>query len=243
MNPPSIHFPALAADARLAGHQRRQTQAMGLLPLGLSLLFMAAATPQRPPAGLWRGVAGAIGGMVLLEALWRAARRGGLRAYAIWHWLLRYAFIALCPLLLWFATGPAILEKTGPNPPLLLGGLLLLYPLGRVLAELARARPRPAPALRFALVVVRQLQIAVVALAAAGILLGVILEAQGDLPTDPTPIVLLISLLVTLVLLAGVIQIVAGVRGDLPPAAPRPTLDDPPPPPPENPVKYGSERF
>lgn len=48
MKTPDTRFPTLASNAALADVQVRQTLAMGLVPLGLALLLMAAMAPDPP---------------------------------------------------------------------------------------------------------------------------------------------------------------------------------------------------
>ena len=103
-------FPALGAESPLAGVQFRQTLALGLVPLGLALLRMAATAPDWPPAGLWFGAAAAPAGMATLWILWRRAGRNRLFGYSSVHFLVRYLFVVLCPALLWFAFGATVLE-------------------------------------------------------------------------------------------------------------------------------------
>ncbi|MDD3440806.1 MAG: hypothetical protein PHU50_05070, partial [Kiritimatiellae bacterium] len=66
MKEPATRFPSLASNAALADVQARQTLAMGLVPLGLALLLMAAMAPDRPLPGLWAGAGLALGGMALM---------------------------------------------------------------------------------------------------------------------------------------------------------------------------------
>ena len=59
-------FPGLSADARLADAELRLTLAIGLLPLGIALLLMAAGLPDWPSPGLWAGLGLTLAGMGVL---------------------------------------------------------------------------------------------------------------------------------------------------------------------------------
>ena len=133
-------FPDLAATAQLADVQVRQTLALGLLPLGIAVLLMAAGFPPRGLA-VSAGIVASL--MALLWRQWWRARRGGARGFSTWHFLTRYLFVAACPVLLWQVFGGAILAMTGAFPPGLLGLLLVIHPVGLIL----RARSGPDPSL------------------------------------------------------------------------------------------------
>lgn len=248
MKAPATRFPTLASNAALAAVQVRLTLAMGLAPLGLAVLLMAAMVPDPPPPGVWAGAGLALGGMGLMWTLWRRSGHTYRRGYSTVHFLVRYLFMVLCPLLLWSVFGAVVLELAGWLPPLLLAALLLLYPLGRLLQERVDPDPTQTPGLELARVACRQLQFGLGAVAFAGLLTGAILDAGRDLPTaEPTPLLLLIWLLTLLALLGGIVLTVAQAQHLYGRRAPPPTLDDPPPPPnaaaAKNVLRFGSEKF
>lgn len=245
MKPRAPWFPSLAAEAPLAAVQLRQTLAMGLVPLGIALLLMAAGTPDWPSPGLWTGAGAVVAGMALLEGLWRKTARRPLRGYSTTHFLVRYLFIVLCPLLLWIVFGPTILELAGALPPVLLGLMLLAYPFGRMLHERIGADPVAAPRLERAYLAIRQAEIALGILALAGMLSGAILDAHRNYPTDPTPALILVWLLAAIAILVGAVIGYAQGHGLSGPTRPPQALDDEPPPavPRGAKTRFGSERF
>lgn len=244
MKTPDTRFPTLASNAALADVQVRQTLAMGLVPLGLALLLMAAMAPDPPLPGLWIGAALTLGGMGLMWALWRRSGHTYLRGYSTVHFLVRYLFVVLCPLLLWTAFGAVVLEMAGWLPPLLIAALLLLYPFGRLLQERVDPDPMRTPGLELARVACRQLQIGLGSVAFAGLVTGAILDAERDYPTDPAPLLIVIWLLTLLALLGGLVLTVAQAQRLYGRPAPPPTLDDPPPPTSsKKALRFGSEKF
>ena len=245
MKRPAVRFPSLAADAALADVQVRQTLAMGLVPLGIALLLMAATAPDLPPPGLWAGAGLAAGGMGLIWALWRRSGHRYLRGFSTTHFLVRYLFIVLCPVLLWSVFGAVILEMAGWFPPVLLALLLLLYPVGRILRERVGTEPLRHPHEEMTRIICGQLQMVLGVAALTGLVSGAVIDAQQDYPTDPTPLLLLLWLLALLAVLAGIVLAAAHwhrLFGDRVP--PQPLDDDPPPAPPRaRPVRFGSEKF
>ncbi len=107
-------FPSLCAEAVLADVQVRQTLALGLVPLGIVLLLMAAGAPEWPRPGLWIGAGTTVGGM----ACWGCCGvvPGAVECVDIstTHFLVRYLFIVLCPVLLWIVFGD-VDPRTGWN--------------------------------------------------------------------------------------------------------------------------------
>lgn len=238
-------FPALGAEAPLAGVQIRQTLAFGLVPLGLALLLMAAGAPEKPSAGLWGGAGAALGGMALLWGLWRRSGGRYVRGFSTLHYLVRYLFAILCPMLLWIVFGDMILDLAGVLPPILLGLLLLVYPASRILREIVGPDPMVAPRIEMAYIVCRQIEMVLLVFSIAGLISGAIVDANRDYPTDPAPLLIVIWLLALLSLLAGAILGVShGVRLFTRSAPPQP-LDDPPPPsaPRKEGARFGSDRF
>ena len=237
-------FPALGAGAALADVQVRQTLALGLVPLGIALLLMAAGAPRWPSAGLWIGAGAALGGMALLEGLWRRSGHGHLRGFSTVHYLVRYLFVVLCPLLLWIVFGETILALAGVMPPLLLGLLLLVYPAGRILRELAGPDPRLAPHVEMAHIACQQMEMVLFVFSIAGLVSGAIVDANRDYPTDPFPLLLVVWLLALLALLAGAVMGFSHwIRLFSQSAPPQPLDDAPPPAPPKDAVRFGSDRF
>lgn len=244
MKTPDTRFPTLASNAALADVQVRQTLAMGLVPLGLALLLMAAMAPDPPLPGLWIGAALTLGGMGLMWALWRRSGHTYLRGYSTVHFLVRYLFVVLCPALLWTVFGEVVMDLAGWLPPLMLAGLLLLYPVGRLLQERVGPDPTQTPGLELARVACRQLQIGLGSVAFAGLVTGAILDAERDYPTDPAPLLIVIWLLTLLALLGGLVLTVAQAQRLYGRPAPPPTLDDPPPPTSsKKALRFGSEKF
>lgn len=244
MSKHATRFPSLAADAQLADVQVRQTLAMGLVPLGLSALLAAAAFPEAPGPGLWVGAGLAAGGMGLLWWLWRKSGGRSLRGFSTTHFLVRYGLVLLCPALLWQAFGELALEMAGPAPPVLVGGLLLLYPVGRILGERTGEGGPGGARTALACVVCRQLQAALGTVAAATGLSGAIVDAHRDYPTDPTPLLMVIWMLALVVVLAAA----AGAAAEWSrlygkPRTPQALDDFPPAEGAKNPVNFGSDRF
>jgi hypothetical protein len=237
-------FPSLCAEAALADVQVRQTLALGLVPLGIVFLLMAAGMPEWPRPSLWAGAGLALGGMALLWILWRRSGHRHRRGYSTTHFLIRYLFIGLCPVLLWIVFGEVILDMAGLLPPILLGLLLLVYPVSRILRERAGPDPLLAPHVEMAHIVCQQVEMVLGVFALVGLVSGAVLDANQDYPTDPTPLLLLLWLLALLAVLAGAVLGVAhwvrlfGKRGP-----PQPLDDLPPPTGPRNNVRFGSENF
>lgn len=238
-------FVPLAAEAPLANVQVRQTLAFGLVPLGLSLLLMAAGAPDWPAAGLWGGAAAALGGMALLWGLWRRSGGRPLRGYSLVHYLIRYLFVLLCPVLLWIVFRDVILDLAGVLPPILLGLLLLVYPASRILREIAGPDPLAAPHLEMACIVCQQIEMVLLVFSIAGLISGAIVDANRDYPTDPSPLLIAIWLLALLALLAGAVMGFShGVRLFARSAPPQPLDDEPPPAAPRDQgPRFGSDRF
>lgn len=244
MKAPATRFPSLGSDAALADVQVRQTMAMGLVPLGIALLLMAAMAPDWPTPGLWVGAGAALGGMTLVWGLWRRSGHRYMRGFSTTHFLVRYLFIILCPALMWAVFGEVILDLAGWFPPALLGLLLLLYPVGRILQERVGADPLRAPHVEMARIVCQQLQMVLGVFALTGMLTGAVLDAQRDYPTDPTPLLLFLWLLALLAVLAGVVLAAAHWKRLFGKTRPPQPLDDPPSaPPPENRLRFGSDKF
>ena len=237
-------FPALDAEAPLADVQLRQTLALGLVPLGLALLLMAAGTPQWPSPALWAGAGAAAGGMALLAFLWRRAGRRFRRGFSTTHYLVRYLFIVLCPLLLWSVYRATIVELAGLFPPVLFGLLLLVYPVGRILRGFVGPNPQAAPHVEMAFIVCQQLEMVLLVFSIAGLISGAIVDANRDYPTDPLPLLIVVWLLALLGLLAGaVLGFAHGVRLFTRAAPPQKLDDEPPPAASRTPVRFGSDRF
>ena len=237
-------FAPLGAEAPLAGVQVRQTLAFGLVPLGLALLLMAAGAPDWPAAGLWGGAAAALGGMALLWGLWRRSGGRPLRGYSLVHYLIRYLFVLLCPVLLWIVFSDVILDLAGALPPILLGLLLLVYPASRILREIAGPDPLAAPHLEMAYILCQQIEMVLLVFSLAGLISGAIVDANRDYPTDPFPLLLVVWLLALLALLAGAVMGFSHwIRLFSQSAPPQPLDDAPPPAPPKDAVRFGSDRF
>lgn len=244
MKAPRPLFPSLCAEAPLASLQVRQTLAMGLVPLGIVLLLMAAGAPERPGAGLWGGAAATLGGMAALWFLWRRAGHRHRRGFSTAHFLIRYLFIALGPALLWIVFGEVIVEMAGIFPPLLLALLLLVYPVSRILRERVGPDPLLAPHVEMAHILCQQVEMVLGVFALVGLVSGAVLDANQDYPTDPTPLLLLLWMLALLAVLAGAVLGVAHwVRLFGKRAPPQPLDDLPPPTGPRTSVRFGSENF
>lgn len=245
MTPRPPLFPSLCAEAPLADVQVRQTLAMGFVPLGIVLLLVAAKWPEWPGPGLWAGAASAVGGMVLIEALWRRSGHRRMRCFSTIHFLVRYLFVVLCPLALWIVFGATILEMAGIFPPILVGLLLLVFPVSRILRERVGANPQLAPRTEMAHIVCQQIEMVLGIFALVGLLSGAVLDANQDYPTDPTPLLLVFWLLALIALLIG--AVIGAAHWSQLYSTPRPPqpLDDPPPPAADSKigVRFGSERF
>lgn len=245
MKAPVSLFPSLAAEAALADVQLHQTLALGLVPLGIVVLLFAAVAPEWPSPVIWAGGAATLGGMGLLWIWWRRAGRCYQPGYSTAHFLVRYLFIVLCPVLLWIGFGRAIFDMAGMVLPCLLGVLLVLYPFGRILHERVGPDPRLAPRLTAAYMVCQQVEMILLVAAILILISRAALDARTDEPNDPTPLLLvLLWMLAVMGILAGVVLAVAKWhrlfgRCNLPER-----LDDPAPPVPAGPcLKFGSDRF
>lgn len=239
-------FPSLSADARLADVELRLTLAIGLLPIGIVLLLMAAGSPEWPGLGLWVGLGLTLAGMGVLVARWRHSRGRYLRGYSTTHFLIRYLFIVLGPILLWLVFGEWVRKLSGPWPPVMLALLLLLYPVGRVLQERAGLNPQAAPYAMTAYFICRQMQMVLLVFSLAGLIAGAVVDANKDYPTDPTVLLLVLWILACMALLAGVVTSVAQWAHLFRRPSPPQPLDDPPPPPAraQQPrQRYGSDKF
>lgn len=238
-------FASLGAEAELADVQVRQTLAMGLVPLGIALMLMAAGAPDWPSPALWAGAGTALAGMALLWGLWRTSGQRYRRGYSTIHFLVRYLFVVLCPVLLWIVFGETILEMGGVYPPVLMGLLLLIYPVSRILRERAGAHPLQAPHVEMAYLLCRQIEMVLLAFALMGLLSGAILDANRDYPTDPTPLLILLWILAFMAVLAGVVMGTAHWARLFGRRHPPQPLDDPPPAAeaPKNRARFGSDRF
>ena len=237
-------FPSLGAEAALADVQVRQTLAMGLMPLGIALLLMAAGAPEWPSPGLWVGVGALLGAMALLWGGWRRCGGRHRRGFSTVHFLIRYLFVVLCPGLLWIGLGGVIMEMAGLLPPILLGLLFLVYPAGRVLRERIGPDPAAAPRVEMALIVCQQLEMVLGVFALMGLVSGAILDASREYRTDPTVILLVLWMLALLALLVGAALGAAHwVRLFGKPRPPQPLDDEPPPAAPKEGLRFGSEKF
>ena len=244
MKSASTRFPSLGADADLADVQVRQTVAMGLVPLGVALLLMAAVAPAGPPAGLWIGAGLALGGMGLMWGLWRRSGHRYLRGYSTTHFLVRYLFLILCPYLLWVVFGGVIVEGAGWIPPAMLGVIFLLYPAGRILQERIGSDPENQPGIEMARIVCQQIQVALGILAFVWMLSGAIIDAQEGYPTDPTSLLLFLWLLALVAVLASGVMAYSHWERLYGKRSAPPSLDDlPPPGPKKEAVDFGSGRF
>jgi len=237
-------FPSLGAEAALAQVQVRQTLAMGLVPLGIVVFLMAANAPVWPPSGLWVGAGLIILSMLLLGILWRRSGHQHLKGYSTTHFLIRYLFIVLCPVLLWVVFGAVVLDMAGIGPPILLALLLLIYPVGRILRERVGPDPMRVSRLEMARITCQQLQMILFVFALMGLLSGAIQDANKDYPTDPTVVLLLLWLLALLAVLAA--AVLWGARwihlfGKSDP--PQPLDDAPPPTVVKDAARFGSDQF
>lgn len=244
MKPARPLFPSLCAEARLAPLQVRQTLAMGLVPLGIALLLMAAGVPDRPPPALWAGGGLVLAGMSLMWGLWRRSGHRRRCGFSTVHFLIRYLFVVLCPLLLWIVFGETILDLAGIVPPILLILLLLVYPVSRILRERVGPDPLAAPHVEMAYIVCRQIEMVLGVFALIGLVSGAVLDANREYPTDPTPLLLLLWMLALLAVLAGAVLGTAHWIRLFGKRQPPQALDDPAPPAdfPARPP-FGSENF
>jgi hypothetical protein len=237
-------FPSLCAEAALADVQVRQTLAMGLVPLGIVLLLFAAVSPKWPPPGVWVGGGLAIAGMGLLWGMWRRSGHRRVCGFSTTHFLIRYLFIVLCPVLLWIVFGGMILEMAGIFPPILLGLLLLVYPVSRILRERVGPDPMLVPHVEMAHIICQQIQMVLGAFALVGLVSGAVLDANRDYPTDPTALLLVLWMLALMAVLAGVVLGAAhwirlfGKRQN-----PQPLDDEAPPADSKPGPRFGSEKF
>ncbi len=237
-------FPSLGAEAALAQVEVRQTLAMGLVPLGIVIFLVAASLPEWPSRGLWIGAGLILAGMVLLSALWRLSGHRHLRGFSTTHFLIRYLFIVLCPILLWIVFDEVILELAGSGPPILLALLLLIYPFGRILRERVGPDPMKEPRLEMARITCQQLQMVLFVFALMGLLSGAIRDANKDYPTDPTVLLLLLWLLALMAALAGAVLWGAHwIRLFGKPSPPQTLDDESPPAPPGGSPRFGSDQF
>ena len=238
MTPRTPWFPSLGAEAPLADVQVRQTLALGLVPLGIAMLLMAAGAPNPPAPGLLAGAGLAVAAMAVLMHMWRKSGRRHLQGYSTTHFLVRYLFIILCPVLLWLVFDELILEMAGWFPPILFGLLLLVYPVSRILHEKVGQNPRAAPHAEMAYLICQQLEMILGVFAVIGLLSGAILDANRDYPTDPTPLLLVLWMLALMAVLAGVVMGVAHWVHLFRRSAPPQPLDDAPPA--EKPARPGA---
>jgi hypothetical protein len=244
MKPRPPLFPSLDSGANLADLQVRLTLAMGLVPLGIVFLLVAAGAPDWPSPGLWAGAGTALGGMALMGGLWRRSGNRTLRGFSTAQFLIRYLFIVLCPVLLWIVFGDVILDLGGIFPPILLGLLLLVYPVDRILRERVGADPMLAPRIEMAHIACQQIQMVLGIFAITGLISGAILDKSRDYPTDPAPLLLLLWMLALLSLLAGAVMGFAHwIRLFTKPLPPQPLDDEPPPAAPKQSLRFGSEKF
>ncbi len=232
-------FPALHPAHETAPLQQAQTAAIGALPLGLALFFLALDAPGRE-RWAW-GAAAALAVLAVHQAAWfglvrrlrgRPGRFGGL---GLVHHLVRSFFFLLLPWMLWCACGGWLSEHGGAWPFAMLGILLALHPAERIARETAKNGSPVRMQVRETFVVA---EIWAGVATVAGLLSGAILEAHKDYPTDPT--LLLLALWVVALLAAGAALLVlllrAAERGLLLAQSANQTLDDEPEtplPPPE----------
>jgi hypothetical protein len=183
--------------------------------------------------------------MAGIEILWRRSRHRHRRGYSTAHFLVRYLFVVLCPAMLWIVFGERILEMAGMFPPILMGLLLLVYPVSRILREQVGADPLLAPRTEMAHIVCQQIEMVLGTFSLVGLLSGAVLDANQDYPTDPTPLLIVFWMLALIALLVGAVMGAAHwTRLYSTPRPPQP-LDDPPPPPSDSKTgrRFGSEEF
>ncbi len=239
-------FPGWSADARLADVELRLTLAIGLLPLGIALLLMAAGLPDWPSPGLWAGLGLTLAGMGVLALRWKRSRGRYLRGYSTTHFLIRYLFVILGPILLWLVFGEWVIELAGIWPPLMLALLLALYPVGRILRERSGPNAQAAPYATTAYFICRQTQMVLLVFSLVGLISGAVVDANEGYPTDPTALLLALWVLACMALLAGVVVSAAQWSQLFRRTGPPQPLDDLPPPTAADaapPQRYGSENF
>ncbi len=185
-------FQQLSLDAPAADVQYRQTLVMGLLPIGLAVFLVALSLPLLPPPGIWIGLAGTIVLMGAFMLLRKWAERREWAGFSIIHFLVRYALAVISVYLIWSILPAALHETSGAMPFILLLLLLLLYPLGRILHELALSGTAASRGLEMVYILCRYLSGLLLLFAVLGLLSGSILEAHKDYPTDPTLLLLLL---------------------------------------------------
>jgi len=182
--------------------------------------------------------------MLAMGGLWRRAGRRFMFGYSTGHFLIRYLFVVLCPLLLWIVFGGMILDLAGIVPPILLVLLLLVYPASRILRERVAPDPRAVPHVEMAYIVCQQIEMVLGAFAFIGLVSGAVLDANREYPTDPTPLLLLLWLLALLAVLAGAVLGTAHWIRLFGKRRPPQPLDDPAPPAdfPAR-LRFGSEKY
>ena len=237
-------FPSLSSEASHADLQVCQTLAMGLVPMGIAGLMVALTAPGWPPPGLWLGTGTGLGA---LGVLWNLFRRSGgryRRGFSAFHFAVRYLFLILCPGLMWTVYGNSILDISGLLPPILVGCLLLVYPVGRILREQLGPDPEQSPRLEMLCIVCQQLEAVLAILAVIGILIGAILDANRDVPSDPTTLLILLWMFAVLAVLGAAVLVAAHwIRLFGRVDHPQP-LDDPPPKADASKaLRFGSEDF
>ena len=237
-------FPSLSSEASHADLQVRQTLAMGLVPMGIAGLMVALTAPAWPPIGLWLGTGT---GLAAMAALWNLFRRSGgryQRGFSAFHFAVRYLFLILCPGLMWTVYGNNVLDISGLLPPVLVGLLLLVYPVGRILREQIGPDPAQSPRLEMLCILCQQVEMALAVIAVIGIVTGAVLDANKDVPSDPTALLILLWMFAVLAVLGAAVLVAAHwIRLFGRVDHPQP-LDDPPPrtssP---NTLRFGSEKF
>ena len=213
MNPGRLQlFPALHPAHPTASLQRWQTAAIGLLPPGLALFFLALDLPDR---GRWAwGAWAALAVVALHQAVWprliRAlrGRPGRFGWLGLVHHLVRSFFFLLLPWMAWCACGGLLDERGDVWPFAMFGILVALHPVERIAREAAKNGSPRRMQLRETVVVA---EIWAGLAGVAGLLSGAILEAHKDYPTDPT--ILLLALWVAALLAAGAALLVLLLRG------------------------------
>ncbi len=202
-------FPSLSAEASLADVQVRQTLAMGLVPMGIAGLLIAVTVPRWPPVGLWLGTVIGLGAMVGLWRFWHRSGGRYLRGFSTLHFAVRYLLLVLCPGLLWTVYGDTVLDISGVFPPILVGLLLLIYPVGRILREQIGPDPAQTPRLEMAFILCQQAEMVLAVIAVIGILTGSILDANKDVPSDPTALLIFLWMLAVLAVLGAAVLVAA----------------------------------
>ena len=226
---PHTFFSSLSPAAPLPHLAYFHTLALALVPLGTALVLAAALLPDTPSPAFLSTLAGGLLPTILFALLWPLAlrRKRPFPADGLLHYLVRFAAIALTPVLLALSFDRVLNETAGAWPMILLAAAIVLHPVSRILHETA------SPRLELARLWVRQTEVLLVLLAILGLLSGAILEAHKDYPTDPTVLLLLLWILGILLFVASLLlaafqwQRLHGGDGT---ALPRP-LDDPDPEP------------